>query len=298
MSPGLVRSSTRAGVVALMLLGALAPSTARAQPPEQAPLPPGAAPEPVPGAAPAAAANPYDPSMQAGGLAPPPPMQEPPPGPAQPASPTVQQLEEAKEEDSERGLEFFYFNVEGGFQHVGLTTFSVNEEELTAGLIASSSSGGMVGAGLGLRLFFLTLGARARAGFFSDWQLFSLGGELGIRIPLGRVEPHFDFGFGYAGLGSVTSAIQGAADAVDISGYYGRVGGGLDVYITPVISIGANASFEMLGLTRPGVSPDEIGNIQSANGGNLDQARQDALRLDGTSYGSSLAITGVIGLHL
>jgi hypothetical protein len=235
--------------------------------------------------------------MQAGGLAPPPPMPEQPQAAPKP-TPTTQQLDEAKEEDSGRGLEFFYLNVEGGFEHVGLTTFTVNEEELTAGLVESSSAGGVVGAGIGLRLFVLTLGARARAGFFSDWQLFSLGGELGVHIPLGNFDPHFDLGFGYAGLGNVTSAISGAEDAVKIRGYYARLGGGLDYYVTPVISLGLNASFEMLGLTRPGLSPTEIANLEANSTDDVTQARAEILQLDGASYGSALAITAVVGLHL
>jgi hypothetical protein len=285
--------------IALLAAATAAPAEARAQtapPPDQA----GAA-LPAPAPAPAQAAppaNPYDPSMQAGGLTPPPPMADPPPSQAPPSS-TTQQLEEAKEEDSGRGLEFFYLNVEGGFEQVDLTTFSVNEEEFTAGLIATSSNGGVVGGGVGLRLLFLTLGARARAGFFQDWQLFSLGGEVGMHIPIGNLDPHFDLGFGYAGLGNVTGAIQGAADAVSIRGFYARAGGGLDYYITPAVSLGANISFELLGLTRPGVSADDIREIQSTNTSNADPATlEKVLAADGSSYGSALGITGVIGLHL
>jgi hypothetical protein len=41
------------------------------------------------------------------------------------------------------------------------------QQNLTAGFISTSASGGVFGAGLGLRLIFLTLGARGRVGFFS-----------------------------------------------------------------------------------------------------------------------------------
>ncbi|WP_050436249.1 hypothetical protein [Chondromyces crocatus] len=249
-----------------------------------------------PGQAPAP--SPYDPSMQAGGLAPPPPMQEPPPATEVPPSETEQRLDDAKKDDSGRGLEFFYFNVEGGFQQVGLSTFSANEDELTAGLVSTSASGGMVGAGLGLRLFALTLGARARAGFFSNYQLFSVGGEVGLHIPLGRLDPHIDLGFGYAGLGSVTGAISGVEDAVSIRGFYGRIGGGLDIYLTRVLSIGANVSGELMGLTRPGLSAAQVERLQSGSGGDPQQVRADVLAADGSSLGSALAITAVIGLHL
>ena len=288
--------------VLAFLIGLGAPALARAQvppaPPEQPPALPD--PEPAPPAAtpaPPPPVNPYDPSMQAGGLAPPPPMQGPAPAPG-PGS-TLEELDDAKEEDSGRGLEFFYLNVEGGYEHVGLTTFSVDEENLTAGLIASSSDGGVVGAGLGLRLLFLTLGARARAGFFSDWQLFSVGGEVGIHIPLGNFDPHFDLGFGYAGLGSLSSAVSGANDAISINGFYARGGGGLDYYVTPAISLGLNASWELLGLTRPGLSAEDLQNIQQSDpSSDPEGSRQKLLEADGTSYGSAIAITGVIGLHL
>ncbi|MCC6553798.1 MAG: hypothetical protein IT372_12360 [Polyangiaceae bacterium] len=282
----------------------VAPAAPQPAPPAAPQPAPPAAPQPAPPAAPQPAApaapppSPYDPSMQAGGLAPPPPMQGTPAAPAPAPSPTTQQLDQAKEEDSERGLEFFYLNVEGGYEHVGLTTFNVDEDNLTAGLIDSSADGGVIGAGAGLRLLFLTLGARARAGFFSDWQLFSAGGELGIHIPLGNLDPHFDLGFGYAGLGSLTSAVSGASDAVSIRGFYARGGGGLDYYVTPSISIGANVSWELLGLTRPGLSLAEAQRIQSDPSADPQKARADLLQAEGTSYGSALAITGVIGLHL
>jgi hypothetical protein len=292
----------------LLLMVAPALAWAQGQVPAQPEQPGAAPPAPAPptdptqpGAPPAQPTpppNPYDPSMQAGGLAPPPPMEGPAPGPAPAPSATTKELDEAKEKDSERGLEFFYFNVEGGFEHVGLTTFNVDEDKLTAGLIATSSSGGVVGAGLGLRLIFLTLGARARAGFFSDWQLFSVGGELGIHIPLGNFDPHFDFGFGYAGLGSLTSAVSGASDAISIRGFYARAGGGLDYYVTPAISLGLNASWELLGLTRPGLSLTEAQRIQNDPAADPQKTKDTLLQADGTSYGAAIAITGVVGLHL
>src|SRR5262245_44725678 len=112
-------------------------------PPTQPQAPAGAA---APGSQPPGApAQPYDPSMQAGGLAPPPPMQpvetEPPPD-----STTTHELDDAKEKDSGRGLEFVWLNVEGGFAHIGLSTFNVDEPSLTAGFIPTSASGGTVGA--------------------------------------------------------------------------------------------------------------------------------------------------------
>jgi hypothetical protein len=207
------------------------------------------------------------------------------------------QIEEAKEKDSGRGLEFVWLNVEGGFEDVGLSTFNIDEQNLTAGFISTSASGGVFGAGLGLRLIFLTLGARGRVGFFSEWQLFTVGGELGVHVPLGILDPHFDLGFGYAGLGSFESAVSGAADAISIRGFYGRASGGLDVYLAPAFSLGANVSWEVLGLTRPGLSAEAVKRIQSDPATNPQQTKADLLAAEGASYGSALAVTGVVGLH-
>ncbi|WP_437679438.1 hypothetical protein [Sorangium sp. So ce131] len=279
---------------ALYLLTALASATAASTAAAQQPQPaPGTSPQ---GAASPDQPNPYDPSMQAGGLAPPPPMTPPDPLPVSSDS-TAQHLDESKKEDSGRGLEIAWLNVEGGYQNVGLQTFNIDEEELTAGFISSSANGGVVGAGVGLRLLFFTVGARGRVGFFGDWQLFSAGGEVGMHIPLGKLDPHIDLGFGYAGLGSFKSAVSGAADAIAIRGFYGRISGGLDIYLSPVFSLGANASWEVLALTRPGLSSQEIERIRSETAATPQQAKADLLAAEGSSVGSALAVTAVAGLH-
>ncbi|MET0595712.1 MAG: hypothetical protein ABW133_23645, partial [Polyangiaceae bacterium] len=60
------------------------------------------------------------PGMQSGGLAPPGPGSGPPaPQPMYPNN-TQRHLEQSEREDSGRGLEWVYFNVEGGLQHAAL----------------------------------------------------------------------------------------------------------------------------------------------------------------------------------
>src|SRR5262249_51524287 len=119
----------------------------------------------------------------------------------------------------------------------------------------------------------------------------------GFHIPLGRVEPHIDLGFGYTALGSFSGAVSGASDAISIRGFYGRAGVGLDVFVTPVFSLGANLSGELLGLTRPGVSPSDIQRIKSDPKYDPQKVQADALSVEGSSYGSALALTAVAGLH-
>ncbi|MBK8253276.1 MAG: hypothetical protein IPK82_11495 [Polyangiaceae bacterium] len=250
----------------------------------------------VPGPAPTAPTYPTD--MQAGGLAPP---SGPTAAPTQPVQPpptqTVKDLEDAKKKDSKRGLTWFWLNAEGGFSHVDMRTFQGNED-FTFGFVPTQATGGMAGVGLGARLVFITLGARGRVGFFNPWQMFTVGGEIGFHIPLGRIEPHFELGGGYAALGSVQGLVQGATNAISISGGYGRVSGGLDIFLAPWFSVGILASGDFLALIRPGLSLDQISAIKADP--SLSDAQRlaaDGLGLEGSSYGTAIGVSGVLGLH-
>jgi hypothetical protein len=265
------------------------------------PAPPPGGGTPPPGAAATPQPSPFG-NMGAGGLTPPPPSSSDPPpaGPAEPelgATDTNSFLDESKREDSGRGLTWVWIEVGGGFEHVGLQTFNADEETLTAGFVATSSSGGVVDGGLGVRLLFVTLGARARMGFFEDWQLGRIGGELGFRIPIGRVEPRIDLGAGYAALGSLGGAIGGEEVDASVTGYYARIGGGLDVFPVNAVSIGAGVSWEFLGLTRPGLSPSEIASLEGEAQADPEGSRATILAADGSGYGSSVSITARVGVH-
>ena len=116
------------------------------------------------------------------------------------ATQTEAELDRADKEDSGRGLEFAWLNAELGPQYVGLQ--ALKADNLVDGTLVESKGVGMgYGAGLGVRLLAFTFGARFRFGNFSDWQLWTLGAEAGMHIPLGRLEPYFSFGAGYASLG-------------------------------------------------------------------------------------------------
>ncbi len=239
--------------------------------------------------------------MTAGGLAPPPPL--PAESAPAPSSSTEQQLDSSAQKDSGRGLSWFYLEAEGGYSHVGLQTFNVDEQNFSAGFLATASNGGFAGVGVGARLFFLTLGVRGRVGFYDAWDIFSVGAELGFKIPLGNLEPHLEVGGGYTALGSFKDAVQQGAyqqalDQISIAGFYARASGGLDYYIVPAFSIGARASFEVLGLTRPGLDPSQITQIKSNPSLNdLQRKQADLLALEGSSYGASGSLSAVVGLH-
>lgn len=247
--------------------------------------------QPTTGVGQPAAAQPTATGLTAGGLAPPSPLAT---GPAQqtgtPQGSTETKLRKAEQEDSGRGLEWFYLNVEGGYQVLGLETVSASN--LSYGTSKTKDAGPMIGAGMGIRLLFLTIGARARMGMFEQYKATTLNAEVGLHLPIGSVEPYFALGGGYAFLGSLDSARWGSSD-VSVRGWDVRAGFGLDYYVTPVFSIGGNLTGEMLGLSRPGV---KLSTAASQPGG-LDPAAQAIAKADGSSIGASVTASAVLGLH-
>lgn len=258
-------------------------------------------------APPAPAPNPFG-GMNAGGLTPPVPSAPPQStggptygdpsglGSPPPASTTDDDLDRAKEEDAGRGLTWLWVEVGGGFEHVGLQTFNIDEAAFNAGFIETSASGAVIDGGLGARLLFFTLGVRGRLGFFAPWELARIGGEIGVRVPIGRIEPRVDAGFGYAALTGVSSTSGAAIDAA-INGFYGRLGAGLDVYPLKWLAVGGGVSWEVLALTRPGLSLAEIAGIEEQVEDDPAGAGATALAAEGSGYGSSIAITARVGAH-
>jgi hypothetical protein len=243
MSISLRRPGAALAAAAICSIGML--PVAGAQSPQPAPYP--------------SAPSPYTPTtpppLETGGLRPP---SSPPPTPAQ--SETIQQLERAEKEDAGRGLSFFWVDVEGGYEYVALQAFHA-DSLLDDRLLADDGSGLMLGVGAGVRLIFVTLGARFRLGHFSDWDLWTLGGEVGLHLPVGSLETSFTAGAGYAALArpSVDDAPPGFdADAIDVSGLDTRLGANLDYYVNPLLSFGVRGSFEALFLWRAAASGPSV----------------------------------------
>lgn len=171
---------------------------------------------------------------------------------------TEQRLDDARQSDAGRRLEWVWIDAHGGFEQIGLTTFK-GDKALT-GAAPTSGSSGVVGAGLGARLLFFTFLVRGRIGIGPLGKLYRIGPEVGFHVPLGRVEPHVALGAGYAAFGG---------DLAGLRGGYGRVNAGVDYFLASVFSLGLDVSGEILG-TR---------------------------MADASGVGGTVAITGVAGLH-
>jgi hypothetical protein len=216
------------------------------------------------------------PDLSSGGLAPPPAVEsqksseQPQPGPGG----TEQDLAAAEREDSGRGLEFVWIAGEVGVGHFGLGALDPGELGL-ANVDEAKQTGLVAGAGIGVRIIYLTLGARFRYAPFPDWTLWTVGAEGGLHIPLGALEPYFTLGLGYAN-------VMPKEGELDAQGFDGRLGAGIDYYLTNMFSVGANLTGDILVLSGPKLPAIPDGAPPEENG---------------SSVGAGVTLTAVMGLH-
>jgi hypothetical protein len=157
---------------------------------------------------------------------------------------TEQQLRRSEQDDSGRGLEWFYLSAGGGAEYVNLTALSQSGDLLPGKQTSGAAPSGSVA--LGARLLTLTIGARARVDFLSDYKLLTVDPEIGLHLPSGDLEPYFLLGGGYSRLLGLT----GATSSKSVGGYNLRLAGGVDYYLNKYVSIGGQVNVEMIHLGR------------------------------------------------
>jgi hypothetical protein len=215
-----------------------------------------------------------------------------------PQNATNLQLQDAERSDSGRGLEIAYVQASIGAGFVGLDTLSNSN----LGLNKTSEGGPVVGLGAGLRLLFFTLGARARVTALSEYDFWQLDLEAGYHVPIGRWDPYVSVHGGYAfesgadgaqvpvpaGAGDTFSST--AANQVALHGGEVGVSGGVDYYVTPLISVGADATADLFFLARPRQTPDSAVTTASA-------ASSPLYSTSGSSAGLGISASLHAGLH-
>ena len=126
-------------------------------------------------------------------------------------------------------------------------------------------------------------------------RFWSLDAEVGVRVPLYRVEPHFVLAGGYSSFGGFGSAVSGLSDGLDVRGVNVRLGGGLDYWVTHAVSLGLDADGELLAIARPGMSVRDLATAQQV--GTLNQAEARILQANGSSVGAALSLNAAVGVH-
>jgi hypothetical protein len=182
-------------------------------------------------------------------------------GPSTPAAPapgsqaeTTQKLDEAERKDSGRGFELFYLDGSVGASYINMAQFASTSLDVGN----ASSAGPAVSLGAGLRLFILTLGARARYNALSAFSMWQLNGELGFKVPVKSIDVLLGLHGGYSFVGSLANAGDAgnsstptSSDAVSIRGFNGGLDLAVDYYVTPLFSIGLGLLGDVLFLKRP-----------------------------------------------
>jgi hypothetical protein len=283
----LSRSRPYAGSLAAILAILCAP-TVRAQA-QSAPAYPSS---PYPGSpyptGPTSYPAPAAPPLQTGGLTPPPSS---PAVPSEAESATYRQLDRAEREDAGRGLEFVWLRVDAGYEYLSLDGLHANGL-LDGSVIDNAGSTLLLGAGAGVRIIFLTFGARFQMARQSAWDLWTLSAEVGLHLPLGALEPSFTLSAGYASLGGLSPVGAPAGfdpNRIDISGFDSRLGAALDWYLNPLLSLGVQSSVELLVLSRSGATQPGLAGSSSG--------LADFYGHDGSGVGLGASLAAVAGLH-
>jgi hypothetical protein len=203
---------------------------------------------------------------------------------------TQKRLEQSEKDDSGRGLEWAWLQLEGGGHYTALQ--GIGGSQLMVGDAKQAGGGGLAGAAVGARLLFLTIGVRGRYGWAPDHRQWSVAPEIGLHIPLGNLEPHVFVGAGYTALSGLdTSRIESGPSLVT-RGFVGRIGGGLRYYLSRHFSIGAMVTGDLTIMSRPGVYYRD----DTATGASPSAARVDASKV-GSGTGLAVIGTGAIGIH-
>jgi hypothetical protein len=199
-------------------------------------------------------------------------------------------------QDSGLGLEWVYLNADAGFGYTNMASFS----QSNLAIQQTSSAGGAFAVGAGVRLLFFTLGVRARDLQLTDYNLWELDGEAAFHIRIWRIDPYFGVRGGYAfvgslGSGAVSTASGSSSSDVAVHGLNLGPMFGIDVYLSSLFSLGAEANAEFLYLKRPPVALPA--GVTSADVSMLPPAQQELYQQSGSSAGFGAVATLHAGLH-
>jgi hypothetical protein len=219
---------------------------------------------------------------------------QPPPAMAYPPPATPPPTDESQ--DSGLGLEWVYLNADAGFAYTNMQSLSATNLAIEK----ASSAGGAFGVGAGVRLLVFTLGARARDLQLSAFNLWELDAEAAFHIRIWRIDPYLGVRGGYAfvgGLGSGSVSVATGGSSSDVSVHGANVGPmfGIDVYLSSLVSIGADVNAEFLFLKRP-PAPLPAG-VTQADVMMLPAQQQQLYQLSGSSVGFGIVGTAHLGLH-
>lgn len=209
------------------------------------------------------------------------------------AAPSDAQLSHGKQASRRRELVFVDAGVGGAY----VDLLALKGGELLDSARWRSSGFGLIGsAAFGVRLREFTVAVGYRYGDFSDWHLWTLGGDASMHFSLGRFEPYFGFGAAYASVGGILADTSNAVTPdpppeVDIQGLNVRVNVGLSYYFSSWFSLAANLSGEAFFLHREG---DRLGRLRRTD---PNASPPFPYGMDGSGNGLGATLSLLLGAH-
>lgn len=211
-----------------------------------------------------------------------PPAQTAPPPP--PAADQEHGPEDDDDDDDDGGdSEIFWIDLDFGFSWVDLVRF--NADNFIPETEKTSATGYTTGLGLGFRFAIVTVGARATLSSYTDFEVGTVGIDLGLRIPIPVIEPYIRGGLSYAWMGDADYEVFDES-VTEVTGLAASIGGGFDIYLHPRLSLGAGFDAVFLNLSRQKIDGGVVGMV-----GDVDVSET------GDSVGFLLRATAHAGLH-
>jgi len=242
------------------------------------------------------------------GPAPPPPMDPNQPGapgsnpnPQSPEGQTQQELNKSESEDSGRNFVLFWVDSMIGGSYINMT--GLNDSTLK--LEKSSAGGPAFDLGLGLRFVVLVIGARVKYNALSAFNMWQLDGQVGLKLPISKLDILIAGHGGYSFLGSLGDAPQATnsatptnKDDVKVRGFNAGLDFGIDYYLSSIFSVGAGGFVDFLFLNRPSLPLPAAVAALPDNDPNKQQLVNDPLyKQSGSSVGLGLGGGLRLGLH-
>ncbi|MBX3249769.1 MAG: hypothetical protein KF901_21510 [Myxococcales bacterium] len=200
-------------------------------------------------------------------------------GLAQTGEPTAPPAAEEKE-----NWGVVYLEALGGYSFANLVQFS--QENFVPEATQLNGSGIFGGIAAGLRIYWLTLGARATIARYFGFDLGTVGADLAIHLPIPVVRPYVRVGFGYGWLGDADFS-DPALSETRVYGFAVDAGLGLKIKLGRLFSLGGGFDAAFLNMTRQALTGEEVRDVTGVN-----------IREDGDAVGLQLRVHVHLTLHI
>jgi endogenous inhibitor of DNA gyrase (YacG/DUF329 family) len=140
-----------------------------------------------------------------------------------------------------------YIGADFGYSWINLVQFSSNNFIPTAERL--DGNGWSTALSAGFRVYWFTVGARGTLSSYPGFEIGTVGLDLGLHLPIPVIEPYVRGGLSYGWMGNANYRNPNLSDT-SVTGLVADVGGGVDIYLSDHISLGAGIDAVFLNLTR------------------------------------------------